>query len=139
FSFVSLDVRNPMYDAQRKDHSLNNSALTNAFVELNLAQGLKFRSMFALEFSNTITDDFMPIIYSADLGSASDGYSNSSSFLNENTLTYTKDIGEDHEFNVVGGYTMQKVERRFATASVRGISNNATENYDLAGATIINA
>src|SRR5690606_27557164 len=64
---------------------------------------------------------------------------NSSSFLNENTLTYTKDIGEDHEFNVVGGYTMQKVERRFATASVRGISNNATENYDLAGATIINA
>ncbi len=138
YSFVSLDVRNPLYHARRKDRSMTNSILTNAFVELNLAKGLKFRSMFGLEYGNTINEVFVPIVYSNDLGSASDGYDNSSSFLNENILTYTRDIGENHNINIVGGYTTQTFQTRFESAAVTGISNNATENYDLAAASIIN-
>lgn len=138
YPFVNLDTRNPMLYREIKDRSFTNSVLANSFVELNIIDGLKFKSLFGLEYGNTINEFFRPIIFSTDLGNASDGYSYRSSFLNENILSYTKSFS-DHKLGVVGGFTSQKYMTRFANASVSGIASNITENYDLAAASIISA
>lgn len=137
YSFVSLDLRNPLIHTKKKDRSLDNAILANTYLEFSILEGLKFRSMFGLEYQNTINETFVPIIFSTDLGSASDGYSYRNSFLNENILTYTKSLGASHKIDLVAGFTNQKFTTRFETASVSGISNNATENFDLAAASII--
>lgn len=136
-SFVSLDLRNPLIHTEKKDRSLHNTVLANGFIDVNILEGLKFKSLFSLEYQNSINESFNPIIYSTDLGAASDGYAFNNSFLNENILSYNKSLGTSHKIGFVGGFTAQTYMSRFESASVSGISNNITENYDLAGATII--
>ncbi len=138
-SFVGLDVNNPLVDANKKDRSLSNAVLANSYVEFNIIEGLKFRSMFGLEYANTINEEFVPVLFPNDLGIAEDGYSYRNSFLNENILSYTKTLNDDHKIGVVGGFTAQTFQSRFAAARVSGLSNNATDNFDLGAASIITA
>ena len=137
YSWISLDLRNPLIHTEKKDRSLHNTVLANGFIDVNILEGLKFKSLFSLEYQNSINEGFNPIIYSTDLGSASDGYAFNNSFLNENILSYNKSMGANHKIGLVGGFTAQTYMSRFESASVSGISNNITENYDLAGATVI--
>ncbi|MFA5327576.1 MAG: SusC/RagA family TonB-linked outer membrane protein [Prolixibacteraceae bacterium] len=59
-------------------------------------------------------------------GSASQANRKSASYLNENILTYTKNLGE-HSFNIVGGYTWQTfVDKSFSA----GATNFPTDLYD---------
>lgn len=74
---------------------------------------------------------FVPIIFADDRGSASDGYSYSNSFLNENIFR------SSHKLEIVGGITYQSFMDRFALASVSGLATNITENYNLSSAEII--
>jgi len=138
YTFVSLDVRNPLIYGERKDRTLSNVVMANGNVEFNILEGLKFKSIFSLEYNNSINEGFVPIIYPGDMGSARDGYAYSNSFLNENILSYVKSFGTNHKVDVVAGFTFQDYLLRSLNASVTGISNNATENYDLAAASIIN-
>src|SRR5690606_33134374 len=62
----------------------------------------------------------------------------SSSFLNENTLTYSKDFNEIHSLTLLGGYTYQTDMNRNFQAEVSGLPGNTTENYDLSAAETIN-
>jgi TonB-dependent starch-binding outer membrane protein SusC len=139
YTWVSLDVRNPLIYGERKDRTLANSVVANTYMDVTLLEGLKFKTIFGLEYNNSINEFFTPIIYAADLGSAGDGYNYRNSFLNENILSYTKSFASSHQVNVIGGFTLQNYMSRFANARVSGISNNATENYDLAAASIVSA
>jgi TonB-linked SusC/RagA family outer membrane protein len=139
YDHVSLDVRNPMYYAGQKNRVLANTVLANTYLEFNLRSDLKFRSTFGLEYTQSINEQFNPIVYKGDMGLGRDGYSFLNSFLNENILTYTRSFGPDHKFTAIGGFTTQSSLSRSFSGSATGLSNNATENYDLAAATIINA
>lgn len=139
YDYVSLDVRNPYYYVNLKNRTLANTVLANTYVELNLHPDLKFKSTFGLEYTNSINEQFNPVIYKGELGLGRDGYSYLSSFLNENILTYSKSIGSGHKLNLIGGFTTQSSLSRSVSAGATGLSNNATENYDLAGASIISA
>src|SRR5690606_16975575 len=61
-----------------------------------------------------------------------------SSFLNENTLTYTKNFNDIHRLTVLGGYTYQTNRNRYFEAQVSGLPGNTTKNYDLSAAETIN-
>lgn len=138
YAFGSNNEKNPLqYLKPRKERFLSSRGLVSGFLEYTVIDGLKIRSQAGLEFDNTINELFIPIIWEGDLGSASDGYASYNSFLNENTVTYSKTIGE-HSFNAVAGITNQSYNSRNAESSVQGLANNLTDNYNLASASIIN-
>jgi TonB-linked SusC/RagA family outer membrane protein len=139
YDYVSLSVVNPLYYGGQKNRLLASTALINTYLEINIFKDLKFRSTFGLEYTQSISEQFTPITYPGDLGYGRDGYSFLNSFLNENILTYTKSFGTEHKLNVIGGFTTQTSLSRSLSASASGLANNATENYDLSAASIINA
>ncbi len=138
YSFGSVDMRNPLLYAQSKDKYLNNSVLGNTTLEIQLAKGLSFKTLLGLEYETYLREQFSPIIFSNDRGYASEGMSYRNSFLNENTLNYTKDFNGGHSLNLLAGYTYQTNMNRYHTISVSGFTNNTTENYNLGAAETVN-
>ncbi|WP_072999856.1 TonB-dependent receptor [Mariniphaga anaerophila] len=134
YNFGSADMRNPMVYAANKSRSFSNSVLGNGTFNIKFTPELSFRTLLGVQYSYGLGDNFTPIIYSSDRGSASVSNSYSNSFLNENTLSYIKKFNDIHNLNVVGGYTYQTSMYRSSSISVNGFANNTTENYDLSAA-----
>ena len=138
YSFGSADMRNPMIFARNKSRDLGNTGVGNASLDVKLTDDLTFKTLVGTEFAYTLADAFTPIIFETDRGSASQRAYYRSSFLNENTLTYSKEFSERHRLNLVGGFTYQTDMSRNVGASVSGLPGNTTENYDLSAAETIN-
>ena len=138
YSFGSIDMRNPLIFTQKKDQYLNNSVLGNTTLELTLAEGLTFKTLLGLEYETYLREQFSPIIFSNDRGYASEGTSYRNSFLNENTLNYSKTFNDVHTLNLVAGYTYQTNMSRYHSIGVSGFANNTTENYNLGAAETVN-
>jgi len=138
YNFGSADMRNPLVYASRKNRSFGNTVLGNATFDIKLTSELLLKVLLGSQYEYSLGDNYTPIIYSSDRGSASINNSYSNSFLNENTLTYSKVFNEIHNLNVVGGYTYQtNMYRNSSNISVSGFANNTTENYDLSAAETI--
>ena len=139
YSFGSVDMRNPMiYLGQRTEHRNMDKILANVAFDVQLLDGLVFKSLAGIEYFYGINDNFTPIIYTSDLGYASDGYDYQSSTVFENTLSYKKDFLGKHSIDVVAGFTYQDNVNRNESASVTGLATNITENYNLGSASTIN-
>ncbi|MFT3704096.1 MAG: TonB-dependent receptor [Agriterribacter sp.] len=103
-----------------------NKALTligNAYGAYKIIDGLEFKSSINVNMNNTTNRQFRP---STILGgpqpaaSASAAYNTSAftSWMTENTLTYTKQFAQKHNLEAFVGYTAQKVT--FETSSITG-------------------
>ncbi len=138
YNFGSADMRNPLIFAQQQTTSLSNNVLGNTTFEIKLTKDLSFKTLLGLEYANTLNDYFSPIIFENDRGSGSQTSYYRSSFLNENTLRYSKTFNDIHTINVVAGYTYQTDLNRNFGVSESGYSNNTTKNYDLSAAETIN-
>ncbi len=88
--------------------------LGSAYGTYKIFDGLQFRSSININTDNFINRQFRPSTIrggTAPAASASASYNTSSylSWLTENTLTYTKRLGSDHNIEAFVGYTAQKV------------------------------
>lgn len=129
------DMRNPMlWKKPYKNKTLANTILLNNALTIDITKDLSFNTRLGLEYENSISDGFSPIIYSNDRGGASSGNTYWNSFLNENILTYKKDFNQSHHLTVTAGFTYQTYMVRSTNISVSGFSNNITENYNLGSA-----
>lgn len=111
----AFDNANPL-NILKNTHDRNKTfrTLANVFLDYQIIDGLTFRSTFNIDWMNTQGSFFMP----SNVGTfrspppipAVGRYSNMTLFnwLNENTLTYDKSVGDGHRFNVLVGYSMQK-------------------------------
>ena len=138
YSFGSADMRNPLIFLQRKDRSLSNSVLANTTLDVTFSPALSFKTLIGLQYRNTLDEDFSPIIFQGDRGSAAESNLYNSSFLTENVLTYSKTLNERHSLNIIGGVTYQTNLNRRSRVSVNGFANNITENFDLGAAEVVN-
>ncbi len=138
YSFGSQDMRNPVtFLAPRKDRQLSNAILGNTTLDVKLTDDLVFKTLLGLEYENNNNELFVPVIFEDDRGAAEDSHSYFNSFLNENTLTYSKTFNEAHNINAVVGFTYQSYMNRNAGISVSQLTSNITENYNLGSATLI--
>ncbi|WP_236979474.1 TonB-dependent receptor [Membranihabitans maritimus] len=139
YSFGSIGMENPaIYFPPRKNNVLNNTVLGNTSVNVDLTNEISFKTLIGIEYDDQSGDDYIPIVYDGDIGSGAQSSYTQNSFLTENILTYSKNINENHNFKLLGGFTYQTYKARSFSASVRGFSNNITENYNLGSAEIIN-
>lgn len=91
--------------------------LSNAYVQYEPIEGLVVKSTINAEIRNSKFFNFTPSTASAGINialpavasSIRDHYENFS-WLNENTVTYSKSIN-DHNFQLLGGFTNQKFRR----------------------------
>ncbi|ANH83933.1 hypothetical protein A8C56_13840 [Niabella ginsenosidivorans] len=133
------DMRNPMLWAKPyKNRTLANTILLNNAFTFKLTKELSFVSRIGLEYENSINDQFSPIIYPNDRGSASNSSTYWNSILNEEVLTYEKLFSGGHKLTATGGFTYQTYMTRNSGISVSGFANNNTENYNLGSAETIN-
>ena len=99
---------------QERYHINNNlSLLSNGFIEIEIIKGLKFKSSINLEYGQSKYDEFRPTTTGGIFNPPPTGNSGfidnrrAYSWLFENTLDYTKSLG-NHNFNILVGYTSQK-------------------------------
>jgi TonB-linked SusC/RagA family outer membrane protein len=115
--------------------------LGNLFGEYTLAPGLKANVSFGADLLSSKSDFYAPS-YTGDgystIGYATVGAATSNSWLNENTLTYTKTINNDHELNILAGYTTQYFSNESVTAGSKDfVSNLTTYNSLQSGSQIL--
>jgi TonB-linked SusC/RagA family outer membrane protein len=105
------DVQNPLAVlTSMKDVLGESRVLGNLFGEYDLLEGITFRSSLGANITNRTRDTYWPRVTlrgAQTSGQAIRGRTESSSWLNENTLSFNRTLGEAHLVNAVVGYTRQ--------------------------------
>ena len=112
--------------------------LGNAYAEYKFLNAFKLRLSVGVDRSHNNEFQYLPIsLYegqSAD-GGAKQGSKSATTWLNENTLNYTKQFGP-HNIDALAGYTQQQYTSIGHVASQGGFTSDDTGYYNLgAGAT----
>jgi TonB-linked SusC/RagA family outer membrane protein len=119
---------NPVaYAEKSKNQYKNMRGLVNFYGEYEIVKGLKFKTSLGTDFNIETRNLFVPsdlFLGSNTLGSARKEYSDNLGWVNENTLTYDKQINKNHALNIVGGFSMQE----FNTSDFFAASTNFFTN-----------
>lgn len=100
---------------QRQNPSKTFRGTVNAYTDIKIIDGLKYRLSANADLANNSRSNWIPStanggMFSAPPQPARGSYhtSNYVNWLLENTLTYNKTIANDHNFDILVGYTTQK-------------------------------
>ncbi len=80
------------------------------FADIDIIKDLKFRSSFTTDYTNLTDDQFFSALTTdaeAIGGKAIKGIFKSTTWLNENTLTYQANLNEKNHLTALGGFTVQ--------------------------------
>ena len=135
--FLALQGFNPIKTARNElRRKISDVLISDAYAEFSIAKDFKLRITGGITktkarnetFNNTQTPLGSPLTKAgADNGvSGSLIFNEITSWVNENTLTYSKQLGESHQLNAVAGFTMSGTK-----TSSYGASANHIPNEDL--------
>ncbi|SEJ55141.1 TonB-linked outer membrane protein, SusC/RagA family [Dyadobacter sp. SG02] len=115
--------------------------LGNVYGEYTFLEGLVGKVSFGADVINNKQNRYVPSdIYqganSNPTGKASVGTKFSSTWLNENTLSYSKTVNQTHSLNVVVGYTQQAFETESAIAASEAFVTDQLEYNDLGSGSV---
>jgi TonB-linked SusC/RagA family outer membrane protein len=115
--------------------------LGNVYGEYTFFEGLVAKVSFGTDIINNKQNRYIPSdIYqganSNPTGKAYVGTKFASTWLNENTLSYSKTFSNKHSFNVVVGYTQQAFETESATAGSQAFISDQLEYNDLGSGSV---
>ncbi|MDN3657615.1 TonB-dependent receptor [Ferruginibacter paludis] len=127
------DINNPVFTAATTDQfNKNNHLLANAFAEIDIISGLKFKANIAYDYNSYNGYNFS--IATPDqtrvngLASLRRSYAESSSLLNELFLTYNKQFAKVHNLNVTAGYSAQSFKNDGYYGERRGYTDPADDH-----------
>ncbi|RBL94178.1 SusC/RagA family TonB-linked outer membrane protein [Chitinophaga flava] len=125
---------------EQRNKSTTNRLLGTAFAEYSIIDGLNLKVLLGADVNNTTEKNYIPAtIYEGiqNKGSAARGTYNAYSWLNENTLTYTRSIGK-HTFDVLAGFTQQEFKSDIVrTGAQNFVSDDLTYNSLQSGSTLV--
>ncbi len=123
---------NPVITTQNElRENYNDNFSINAYGEYSILPSLKFRSSIGYNKGATRVDVFNNAQSRSGNPSTNNRinggmtYINSSSWLNENTLTWNKKISQHQSLSVLGGFTMQEGASRIFGAYAKLLPNEA--------------
>lgn len=125
-NFICCGVPNPVTTAQDFDATSNQfRVLSTVYLEADIAKGLKAKTSMGIDFSNWERNEFNPahIKRNVDDHSANSREFSQRSWLSENTLTYSKKIG-DHSLTALGGFTYQEYHQQNNVISANKLTND---------------
>ena len=129
---VTLDIfNNPVQIVNEvEDHQFNTGILGSVYLDYRPINGLTFRSTFGPDIRITKRNRYRPGTLPERAASNQGGFAtiNNSSFislLNENTLTYKGNIGDNHNFDAFVGFTWQTTQQETSFSQGQGYTNDA--------------
>lgn len=150
YSYINTDLNayNPLLDApttpnpvsltnEVRDSLSDTRLLGNLFGQATLFEGLQLRVSLGADYADRWRYTYYPrttIRGQQANGEAIRASSGTSSWLNENTLTYQRAFG-DHDVTVLGGYTRQHTDVDGETMSNTNFVSDITGYYDIGAGT----
>ena len=109
--------------------------LENVFAEYSILENLKFKVTAGIDIISTKTNRYFPstirIGKTAPNGNADVSQVQNITLLNENTLSYDLNLGDNHSINAVAGVTAQKFISEYIGASASDFPTDVTKAYSL--------
>ncbi|WP_460680108.1 SusC/RagA family TonB-linked outer membrane protein [Mucilaginibacter koreensis] len=140
FHIGTNDFGNPLQIANTVlNKSKTIDLLSSAFVSWDIIKGLNLRSRISNAYGNSVGDNYQPrdatgTGYQFQGFGSVDNY-NSNHLTVENFLTYDRNFGAAHHFNVVAGTSYETTTTRTSNITGEGFVNDILQNENLAGAT----
>lgn len=110
-------------------HTASLRYIGNLYADIEILKGLKFRTSWSLDYNNyneaEYWNDKTQLGASPTNGLATSAITQSSAWINEQTLTYHHLFGEKHTLDVVAGNTLQSNIVQLTSAQGSGFPNNA--------------
>ena len=136
--YVDL-VGNPIAAAElNTDISKNFRVFVNSFLNYEIIKDLKLKVSVGTDDRFNREDQFRP--NTTYLGLTTNGFAQISNpinfnWLNENTLTYTKQINKNQSITALAGYTFQQFKYTTSTATAQSLTTNnlGTDNLGVGG------
>lgn len=104
---IDTYLTNPLLELENRNDGIGKSASATMYMEYDITKFLKLRTAGTIDYSLSKTDNFSKSKYDGDLNSRSLSYSESNTYVWENTLNFFKTIGK-HDLNVMTGFSMEK-------------------------------
>ena len=129
--------RNPVSDINHRiRHRFVTNILANAYAEYDILPDLTLRTSVGTNLTFNKFNRYVPTVdpirnLQGTGGKADVDHSRRSGVLNENTLTYSKEIGE-HSFKILAGFTLQKDTFSDLGAGGQGYANDVVTYNNLA-------
>lgn len=134
-----LIVPNPIATAkERKFRNTTYRLLGDMYFQWEIFKNLKIKSSFGIDVVYHKSDIYTPsfIYESGGIASASSKVNKSINWLNENIVTWTKNINDVHNLDVLAGFTMQQNNSEYVSASSQGFVNDVLLYNNLGSASI---
>ena len=133
---------NPVSLAREVRDSLSDTRLLgNAFGELQIIPGLRFRTSVGADVADRWRYTYYPRTtlrgQTAPNGEAIRATSNTTSWLNENTLTYDHTFLDAHDVTLLGGYSRQHTSVDGSSMSASNFTSDITGYNDIGSGTVI--
>ncbi|WP_293686816.1 MULTISPECIES: TonB-dependent receptor [unclassified Spirosoma] len=127
---TGIPVENPVViAAEFSDKRNNTNVFTNNYLQYELLPGLVLKTSVGINYSNNITRLWKSSkvgLATSRTGQATAGSTElkSLNWLNENTINYRHKFGEQHNLDVLAGYTIQKNSDEILQAGATGFSTD---------------
>jgi len=131
-------MRNAEADIQmRVDHQFVTNILGTGYLQFEPIAGLLLKSTIGPKINNYKHNQYLPGELPERLETLAGGQATINSnlgidILNENTISYTKQINENHKFDMLAGFTWQTYKEEAFLARAEGFTNDAVQFNNLA-------
>ncbi|AUC22516.1 hypothetical protein BTO15_10640 [Polaribacter sejongensis] len=138
-SVIGYPIDNPYaMSTEYENEAITDLFQGNVYAEVGILKDLKLKSTLGVSINHSRTGAYYPT--TLDRGNSVGGeatFSNrkSTSFINENYLTYHKVIGKNHDFSIMAGYSLQKDRSESSNVIASGFISDSFSFWNLGGGT----
>ncbi|GAA4439827.1 TonB-dependent receptor [Ravibacter arvi] len=135
YPFIATDIRNPInFINERSNLERQNAVLANLSLSYKIMPDLVLKVSGGVQNRDSRIDKYTTRKFFNSLGIADVTSRQFTSFLNENTLNYSRVFAEKHSFSVLAGVTYQDFTTTSLSAGGNGFLSDDFETYNLAAA-----
>jgi len=120
---------NPVAMGERLiDETTTNRILGSVGLKINIIEGLDFNTTLSTDVSDLSRQIFWPNDLQYTIGDGGEARVNSTDYIawaNENFLTYSKSISDDHQLDLLAGFSQQGQITEFTGLLTQGFNTNA--------------
>ena len=121
-------LQNPINSLYNQlNETITNRILGNVAAEYTIADGLKAKVLIGTDIVDNKQNRYLPSSTAEGQnlgGDAIVGSTFTTNWLNENTLSYDKEINEKHKINAIVGFTAQQSDSKGAVAEAAGFATD---------------
>ncbi|QEC66675.1 TonB-dependent receptor [Panacibacter ginsenosidivorans] len=129
---------NPVAEVDKyNSYTVSSRFLGNIYARYKLMEGLEFKTSFGLDAFSNKENSYAPYYLKraqASKGEASLGTVQGLTWLNENTLNYSKQFKNEHSINAVAGFTVQQFQNESLFVYAFDFPDDRTGYHDISAA-----